>query len=108
MPNKKLSYTDRLKLIYDYYGERPDDKRCKNCCNLWEDDRIEEGEPPRYYCIAYGQVSELKQGWNAYAHACGLYNRPFRGLRPSRRPLVEIKESPTSDTDFGDMQMALL
>ena len=55
---------------------------CADCCNR---QRISHDEP-KMICIAYGR----NLLWNGMEIACGLFNIPFRGLRPRRLPLGEV------------------
>ena len=55
---------------------------CADCCNR---QRIKHDES-KMVCIAYGR----KLSWNGMETACGLFNIPFRGLRPRRLPLGEV------------------
>lgn len=59
---------------------------CKRCCNL----QFAPGSTADFICIAYGQVHGLNCSWSEDFSACGLFNRPFHALRPSRRPLAEL------------------
>ena len=55
---------------------------CADCCNR---QRISHDEP-KMICIAYGR----NLSWDSKEIACGLFNIPFRGLRPRRTPLGEV------------------
>ena len=55
---------------------------CSDCCNR---QRLNHDEP-KMVCIAYGR----NLSWNGMETACGLFNIPFRGLRPRRLPLGEV------------------
>lgn len=55
---------------------------CADCYNM----QLMNHDTPKMICIAYGG----NLSWNGTEIACGLYNIPFRGLRPRRLPLGEV------------------
>jgi len=65
------------------YGEKCCDS-CFGCCNRqWNNH-----EEKKMVCIAFdGDLA-----WNGAETACGLFNVPFRGIRPPRLPLGEFLE----------------
>ena len=59
---------------------------CGTCCNR----QTNPDDTKHKICIAFGTSPMVDCTWGEDKRACGLYNRPFRGLRPVRVPLVEI------------------
>ena len=80
------------------YGENPSE-RCIFCCNYQKKSR-EDNE--HLVCIAYDSEGE----WDPNQIACGLFNVPFRGIRPRRRELIEFYSKPVNKEPEGD-QMSL-
>lgn len=78
------------------YGENLCES-CSDCCNRQRMNRNDA----KMICIAYG--GELS--WSGTETACGLFNIPFRGLRPKRIPFAEIlnrgrnMKSPATDAE---------
>ncbi len=63
------------------YGEQCCEA-CFGCCNRqWNN--LEER---KMVCIAFDD----DMAWDGSEKACGLFNVPFRGIRPARRPLNEF------------------
>ena len=82
------------------FGENPG-YRCCHCCNYQKKDRKDD---EHLVCIAYDSKGE----WDPSETACGLFNVPFRGLRPRRRELIESYKKdeeqtpdPTQSSFFG-------
>ena len=63
------------------FGERCCD-RCGECCNRQYKSRTEK----IMVCIAYDDETK----WDRAEIACGLFNVPFRGIRPKRMPFGEF------------------
>lgn len=64
------------------YGECADEN-CLYCCNYQKKSKQDNAD---LVCIAYDSQGK----WDPSETACGLFNIPFRGLRPLRRELVEF------------------
>ena len=64
------------------YGENPGET-CYYCCNYQKKDKHDNDH---LVCIAYDSNGE----WDPSERACGLFNIPFRGLRPRRREIIEF------------------
>ena len=62
------------------YGE-VSGENCELCCNRQRNNRNE----CTMVCIAYSN----EMSWDGLETACGLFNSPFRGLRPGRVPLID-------------------
>lgn len=58
---------------------------CSACCNFQSSAAL----PGQKVCIAYGDNGKTESIWDPTCVACGLYNRPFRSLRPKRRSILE-------------------
>lgn len=71
--------------------------KCKGCCNL----HYAPDKKSVRACIAFGYREDMNCDWDEDFAPCGLYNKPFMALRPTRRPLVEVygpkKKAPTED-----------
>lgn len=80
------AYANRMrKECGELYSEH-----CNDCCNCQRQTRGKDAKA----CIAYG----IEYIWDPSERACGLFNVPFRGIRPRRRPIGEsyIKKDPQS------------
>ena len=55
---------------------------CFACCNRQWNNREER----KMVCIAF----DADVSWDGSERACGLFNVPFRGIRPVRRPLNDF------------------
>lgn len=77
------SHSTRLARMYKYYGRDllHNCAKCVNCQN------IIRGKDAKM-CICYGEGIE----WDSSSVACGLFNKPFRGIRPRPRPLADMFE----------------
>ena len=83
---EKLKVVDKMKLMRTEYGHNPL-VRCQNCCNC---QKI-PADQRHYYCIAFGLMEGYDCTWNPEKlGGGGLFNRPFRNLRPKHVPLIEI------------------
>lgn len=83
---EKLKTLDKMRLMKSEYGFNPV-VRCRECCNC---QKIPT-DPTHSYCIAFGLRDGYDCTWNLEKlGGCGLFNRPFRNLRPKHVPLVEI------------------
>lgn len=71
---------------------------CQTCCNYQSSAIL----PNQKVCIAYGDNGKAESIWDPSSFACGLYNRPFRALRPRRRSILETKSSASSAQLDGD------
>ena len=78
-PNRENSLCG--KRMKKHYGECKGEF-CDLCCNYQKQQRTEDSIK---ICIAYDEVTE----WNPMEKACGLFNIPFRGLRPRHRMVCE-------------------
>lgn len=68
------------------YGEKCCEA-CAGCCNMqWNNP-----EERKMVCIAF----DADIGWDGFEKACGLFNVPFRGIRPTRRPLNDFLKKNT-------------
>ena len=85
---------DKYKLMQREYGTDVLHV-CGKCCNCQTDPE----DKRRKICIAFGLSPMVDCSWDANKRACGLYNRPFRGLRPERIPLVQIYEPKMKQDD---------
>ena len=90
---------DRFRAMQDTYGMN-EARHCRDCCNC----HPIPGEKNDLYCIAYGWAPQCNCKWDASAYACGLFNRPFFGLTPERKPLVELFSPKQKNTDDVDSQ----
>lgn len=68
------------------YGEKICDQ-CGDCCNR----QLKSRKEKTMICIAYDNETP----WERHERACGLFNVPFRGIRPKRTPLGEYLERKT-------------
>lgn len=77
---------DKYRLMAKEYG-RNFIAHCRTCCNCQK-----HPENPRAHCcIAFGVMPGVDCTWDPdRPGGCGLYNRPFKALRPRRAPLVEV------------------
>ena len=75
---------------------------CEYCCNY----QLGSRETGRMVCIAYS----MEEDWDKKELACGLFNRPFRGIRPRMTPLLECKYQKTCQdhVDNPDQQSLFL
>ena len=64
------------------YGENSC-AECYDCCNRQRKNRTEQTK----VCIAFS--SDIP--WNGAERACGLFNIPFRGIRPAKLPLNDVR-----------------
>ena len=69
---------------------------CSSCCNCQKTSYAERA------CIAYSD----HLAWNEFEKACGLYNRPFYGMKPQLKQLGRVygedREQPQDDCEqFG-------
>lgn len=80
-----LILIDKYKLMQEVYG-KDIVHVCGTCCNR----QTNPDDTKHKICIAFGTSPMVDCTWGEDKRACGLYNRPFRGLRPVRVPLVEI------------------
>lgn len=78
------------------YGQC-ENKKCSGCCNY----QLRSKSADEKICIAYGCETE----WDAQEKACGLYNVPFRALRPRHMPLEEKFQ--TVPDPYAGKQMCL-
>lgn len=77
---------DKYRLMTKEYGSNPT-VRCRDCCNCQK----QPGKANLRYCVAFGLTTEYDCTWNPdRIGGCGLYNRPFKAVRPRRVPLVEV------------------
>lgn len=66
---------------------------CRTCCNYQTSAVL----PEKKVCIAHGDNGKTESIWDPSCVACGLYNRPFRGLRPRRRAILDVgQKAPVS------------
>lgn len=73
------------------YRERKGET-CKYCCNY---QKCASADGAEKICIAYSD--EII--WNPEEEACGLFNVPFRGLRPEREKLECMFDKSKKKTD---------
>lgn len=66
---------------------------CEFCCNRQKNNRVD----CIMVCIAYSD----RLPWEASETACGLYNTPFRGLRPVRMPLQDYLQNRRNKDSIG-------
>lgn len=98
-----MTKTDKLRLMRKEYGEGPG-KQCGDCCNCQKGIL---GNHTRV-CIAFGEVDYFDCSWEAMNTGCGLFNKPFRGLTPERRPLVFVygpKAPAQKDDEFEQFEL---
>lgn len=70
---------------------------CEQCCNCQRKERDKEEN----ICIAYDPVME----WNGKEKACGLFNIPFRGLRPKHKPLSRMFPVYPQNPDYQQLTL---
>ena len=75
---------DKYKLMQKVYG-KDIVHVCGTCCNR----QTNPDDAKHKICIAFGTSPMVDCTWGEDKRACGLYNRPFRGLRPVRVPLAK-------------------
>lgn len=77
---------DKYRMMAKEYGSNPS-VRCRDCCNCQK----VPSSPNSRYCIAFGWVEGYDCTWNTDKFGgCGLYNHPFKALRPRHVPLAEV------------------
>ena len=58
------------------------------------------------FCKAFGLAGTMDCTWQPDHSGCGLFNQPFLGLRPRRRPLAELyAPKPKEKRKTEDSQM---
>ena len=72
-----LILIDKYKLMQKVYG-KDIVHVCGTCCNR----QTNPDDTKHKICIAFGTSPMVDCTWGEDKRACGLYNRPFRGLRP--------------------------
>lgn len=76
--NSTKAYANRMRKAYgEMYSEC-----CRDCCNC----QLQIRGKDEKVCIAYG----MEFVWDPSEKACGLFNIPFRGIRPKRRTVSEF------------------
>lgn len=80
-----ISKRDKDKVMYTNYGYG-NSFSCGKCCNFQKHPTI----TGKHICIAFGCVDNFDCVWSEDTYSCGLYNKPFLGLSPSRRPIIEL------------------
>lgn len=77
---------DKYRMMAKEYGSNPS-VRCRDCCNCQK----VPSSPNSRYCIAFGWVEGCDCTWSTERFGgCGLYNHPFKALRPRHVPLAEV------------------
>lgn len=94
---------DKYKMMSKEYGSNPI-VWCRDCCNC-------QKHPVRtksLYCIAFGWTEEFDCSWSPdRMGGCGLFNHPFKALRPRRVPLIEVygPKRPKSKTNEDQVSL---
>ncbi len=78
------------------YGECSEYVTCAECCNYQLKCRCSA----TLVCIAYDSQS----AWNSRERACGLFNIPFRGLRPKRSELIQVIQTNKQTEPVADQK----
>jgi hypothetical protein len=82
-----MGKTENVRSMQNVYGYPSSEvSSCHQCCNC----QPYPNKNNQYCCIAYGITNHVNCDWNPYQIGCGLHNKPFYGMTPKRRPLVEI------------------
>lgn len=77
--------------------------QCGHCCNC----HFSEKSRNQHICIAYGEVEGEDCTWDIYSMACGLFNKPFLGLKPKRMPLAEFHKHRQETAEEDSSQISL-
>lgn len=96
-----MTNAEKVKAMEKAYNSR-DGKRCGSCCNC----QYSDFDPRKRVCLAFGDVDYTDCSWDTSSKACGLYNRPFCGLKPVRRPIVELYVTKRTKKEKDNSQIA--
>lgn len=92
---KSVQCKSAANLMRKEFGERICDT-CGECCNRQYKSKVDKV----MICIAFDDETK----WDRNEKACGLFNIPFRGIRPKRMPYGEfLRKNTKARTDTTNL-----